>query len=84
MENTSTNISATEGNTIENFWNAHSKLLSKKINDEYNTVVPCRKSLSSLPSESVAKRFIEEIAKLVNSWTCKTKQDSTAMKALRI
>ena len=34
-----------------------------------------------LPSGSMGKRFIEEMTRLINSWTFKSEQDTIAMKA---
>ena len=37
-----------------------------------------------LPSGSTGKRFIEEMIRLINSWTFRSEQDTTAMKALMV
>ena len=41
-----------------------------------------RKSLFLLPSGSTGKSFIEEMTRLINSWTLRSQQDAIAMKAL--
>ena len=50
----------------------------------YNKVVHWRKSLFLLPSGSTGKRFIEEMTRLINSWTSRSEQDTVAMKALMV
>ena len=37
-----------------------------------------------LPSGSTGRRFIEKIARLINSWTFRSEQDTIAMKALMV
>ena len=53
-----------------------------KDDDVYNRVVHWRKSLFLLPSGSTGNRFIEEMTRLINSWTFRSEQDTIAVKAL--
>ena len=55
--------------------------MKNKFDDVYNTVVHWRKSLFLLPSGSTGNRFIEEMTRLINSWTFRSEQDTIAMKA---
>ena len=55
--------------------------MKNKFDDVYNTVVHWRKSLFLLPSSSTGKPFIEEMTRLINSWTFRSEQDTIAMKA---
>ena len=68
-----TNVTVDE----ENIWNR-----TDKFDDVYNTTVHWRKSLFLLPSKSAGKRFIEEMTRLINSWTFRLEQDTIATKAL--
>ena len=47
-------------------------------------VVHWRKLLFLLPSGSTGKSFIEEMTRLINSWTLRSQQDAIAMKALMV
>ena len=58
--------------------------MKNKFDNVYNTVVHWRKSLFLLPSRSTGKRFIEEMKRLINSWTLRSEQDTIAMKALMV
>ena len=58
--------------------------MKNKFDDVYNTVVHWRKSLFLLPSGSTGKRLIEEMTRLINSWTFRSEQDTIAMKALMV
>ena len=58
--------------------------MKNKFDDVYNTVVHWRKSLFLLPSGSTGKCFIEEMTRLINSWTFRSEQDTIAMKALMV
>ena len=40
-----------------------------KIGSAYNEIVYWKKVLFLLPTPAAGKRFIEELARLVNSWT---------------
>ena len=75
-----TNVTVDE----ENIWNADSGVVKNKFDEMYNKVVNWRKSLFLLPSGSTGKRFIEEMARLKNSWTFRLEQDTIAMKALTV
>ena len=83
IEATSTTVFPITNVTVdeENIWNADSEVMKNKFDDVYNTVVHCRKSLFLLPSGSTGKRFIEEMTRLINSWTFRSEQDTIAMKA---
>ena len=70
------NITADE----ENIRNADNDVRKSKFDDVYNMVVHGRKSLFLLPSGSTGKRFIEEMTRLINSWTFRSEKDTTAMK----
>ena len=85
IETTSTTVFPITNVTVdeENIWNADSDVMKNKFDDMYNTVVHWRKSLFLLPSGSTGKRFIEEMTRLINSWTFRSEQD-TAMKALMV
>ena len=52
--------------------------MKNKFDDVYNTVVHWRKSLFLLPSGSTGKRLIEEMTRLINSWTFRSEQDTIA------
>ena len=86
IETTSTTVFPITNVTVdeENIWNADSDVVKNKFDHVYNTVVHWRKSLFLLPSGSTAKHFIEEMARLINSWTFRSKQDTIAMKALMV
>ena len=58
--------------------------MKNKFDDVYNTVVHWKKSLFLLPSGSTGKGFIEEMARLINSLTFRSEQDTIAMKALMV
>ena len=58
--------------------------MKTKFDDVYNTVVHWKKSLFLLPSGSTGKGFIEEMARLINSLTFRSEQDTIAMKALMV
>ena len=58
--------------------------MKNKFDNVYNMVVHWRKSLFLLPSRSTGKRFIEEMKRLINSWTLRSEQDTIAMKALMV
>ena len=75
-----TNVTVDE----ENIWNADDDVMNNKFNDVYNTVGYWRKSLFLLPSGSTGRRFIEEMTRLINSWTFRSEQDTIAMKALMV
>ena len=47
-------------------------------------VVHWRKSLFLLLSGSTGKSFIEEMTRLINSWTLRSQQDAIARKALMV
>ena len=68
----------------ENIWNVHSDVINNEFDEVYNKVVHWRKSLFLLPSGSTGKRFIEEMTRLINSWTSRSEQDTVAMKALMV
>ena len=71
IEKTSENVFPMTNVTVdkENIWNANNDVLKNKFDDTYNTIVHRRKSLFLLPSGSTGKRFIEEMTRLINSWT---------------
>ena len=83
IETTSTTVFPITNVTVdeENIWNPDSDVMKNKFDDVYNTVVLCRKSLFLLPSGSTGKRFIEEMTRLINSWTFRSEQNTIAMKA---
>ena len=58
--------------------------MKNKFDEVYNKVVHWRKSLFLLPSGSTGKRLIEEMTRLVNSWTFRSEQDTIAMKILMV
>ena len=58
--------------------------MKNKFDNVYNTVVHWRKSLFLLPSGPTGKRFIEEMTRLINSWTFRSEQDTVAVKALMV
>ena len=57
-------------------------ILKNKFNAAYNTIVYWSKSPLLLPSGSMGKRPIEEITRLINSWSFRSEQDTIATKAL--
>ena len=73
IETTSTTVFPITNVTVEeeNIWNADSDIMKNKFDGAYNTVVQCRKSLFLSPSRSTGKRFIEEMKRFINSWTCR-------------
>ena len=75
-----TNVTADE----ENNWNADNNVSNNKFDDAYNTIVHWRKSLFMLPFGSTTKRFIEEMARIVNSWAFRSEQYTITMKALMV
>ena len=86
IETTSTTVFPITNVTVdkENIWNADSDVMKNKFYDVYNTVVHWRKSLLLLPFGSTGKRFIEEMTRLINSWTFRSEQDTIAKKALMV
>ena len=86
IETTSTTVFPIKNVTVdeENVWNANSDVMKNKFDEVYNKVVHWRKSLFLLPSGSTGKRFIEEMTRLVNSWTFRSEQDTIAMKVLMV
>ena len=66
------------------FWYADSDVMKSKFDDMYNAVVHWRKSLFLLPSGYTGKRFIEEMTRLVNSWTFRSEQETITVTALMV
>ena len=84
IETTSTTVFPITNVTVkeENIWNSDSDVMMNKFDDVYNRVVHWRKSLFLLLSGSTGNRFIEEMTRLINSWTFRSEQDTIAVKAL--
>ena len=64
--------------------NENKTFVKSKIYFAYSEVVYWKKVLFLLRSGAAGKRFIEEITKLVNSWTYKSDLETTALKALMV
>ena len=86
IDTTSTTVFPITNVTVdkENIWNADSDVMKNKFGKVYNKVAHWRKSLFLLTSGSTGKCFIEKITRFINSWTFRSEQDTTAMKALMV
>ena len=64
--------------------NKNKTFIESKICSAYSEIVYWKKVLFLLPSRAAGKGFIEEMTKLVNSWTYKSDLETIALKALMI
>ena len=62
--------------------NENKMFIKDKIDSSYNETVYWNKVLFILPTGAAGKRFIEEMTRLVNSWTYKS--DLKTIKVLKI
>ena len=68
----------------DNIWNENKTFIEGKIASALNEIVYWKKVLFSLPIGAAGKGFIEEMSRLVNSWTYKSDLETIASKALMI
>ena len=70
--------------TCDDIWNENKTFIESKIDSAYNQIVYWKKVLFLLPTGAAGKGFIEEMIRLVNSWTHKSNLETIALKALMI
>ena len=70
--------------TCDDIWNENKTFIESKIDSAYNQIVYWKKVLFLLPTGAAGKGFIEEMIRLVNSWTYKSDLETIALKALMI
>ena len=69
----------------DNTWNENKTLIESQIGSAYNEIVCWKKKVFFLlPAGAAGKGFIEEMTRLVNSWTYKSDLEARALKALMI
>ena len=63
-----------ENSNNKNFWNeADTSFLEQRIDEAYQQISCWRKMLFLVPSGAAGKSFIEEMTKLINGWTFKSR-----------
>ena len=68
----------------DNIWNENITLIEKQIDSAYNEIIYWKKVLFLLPTGAAGKGFIEEMIRLVNSWTYNSDLETITLKALMI
>ena len=84
LDNVIFEIYFSQTDTCDNIWNENIMLIEGKIDSAYNEIVYWKKVFFLLPTGAAGKGFIEEMIRLVNSWTYKSHLETIALKALMI
>ena len=84
LDNIIFEIYFSQTDTCDNIWNENITLIEGKIDSAYNEIVYWKKVFFLSPTGAAGKGFIEEMIRLVNSWTYKSDLETIASKALMI